>query len=339
MNCSTPLRWSGVMPAITTPLASSGEVDFDGAASHAQWMIDQGCDGVVVGGSLGEGQSLCTEEKCELWRRISSQLRDHAPVIAAIGSASTREGCSLATRAEESGCNALMILPPYVHSGDEREALHHVETIARATNLPAMIYNNPTAYRADFSAQSLAALASRLPNVRAVKDSTGDARRIAQLVELVQRGDAPSELVVFVGLDDIVPEGVAAGAQGWVAGLANALPVASVALWKLAKEQRRSSPSEPFAQPLHGKVSAEEVNSAFLQLLRMDTLPDFVQRIKFVQSRFGHGSEQVRPPRLPLGSGERDECVLETRTAIRALERLGIPTTAMVSNDLGVSSQ
>ncbi|MDA0215144.1 MAG: dihydrodipicolinate synthase family protein [Planctomycetota bacterium] len=311
-------QWSGVMPAITTPLKPSGDVDITAAIRHACWMIDEGCNGIVIGGSLGEGQSLTTEEKIELWRGVSAALLGRAPVIAAIGSASTLEACLLAQYAANAGCSGLMVLPPYVHSGDEREAIAHIESVARATNLPVMVYNNPQAYRADFSAASLAAMAMRQANIRAVKDSTGDVRRIAQLVQLVRSGDAPSDLTVFVGLDDVVPSGVGAGAKGWIAGLANALPAASVALWKLA-----------VAAQTDLKIAAirvAEVDRAFLPLLQMDIVPDFVQRIKLVQALVGRGDERVRTPRLALEADVREACITIARNAIEQLDRLGIPT-------------
>lgn len=323
-SSTSSFEWSGVMPAITTPLTSLDDVDFAAAIRHASWMIDEGCDGIVIGGSLGEGQTLTIDEKVELWRSISAALRGRAPVIAAIGSASTHEACSLAQYAANAGCAGLMILPPYVHCGDEREAIAHIETAARATNLPVMVYNNPQAYRADFSATSLAALAMRQSNIRAVKDSTGDVRRIAQLAKLIRDGNAPSDLAIFVGLDDIVPAGVAAGARGWVAGLANALPAASVALWKLAVAAQTDSHV--------ASIRAAEVDRAFRPLLLMDTLPDFVQRIKLVQAFVGRGEERVRAPRLALDPEVRDACIQATRLALERLDHLGIPTSAGTPN-------
>ena len=317
-------KWSGVMPAITTQLTASDDVDFSAVVRHAVWMIDEGCDGIVIGGSLGEGQSLTTDEKVELWRSISAALLGRAPVIAAIGAASTHGACLLAQYAANAGCAGLMVLPPYVHSGDEREAIAHIESVARATNLPVMVYNNPQAYRADFSAASLAAMAMRQSNIRAVKDSTGDVRRIAQLAQLVRSGDAPSDLAIFVGLDDVVPSGVAAGARGWIAGLANALPAASVELWKLALAAQTDSQS--------AKIRVAEVDSAFLPLLLMDTLPDFVQRIKLVQAFVGRGDERVRAPRLALDPDVRDACIQITRTALERLARLGVSTSSSMFN-------
>ncbi len=322
-SIARPFTWSGVMPAVTTPLTASGDVDFSAAVGHARWMIDEGCDGIVIGGSLGEGQSLTTEEKVELWRSISAALLVRAPVIAAIGAASTHGACLLAQNAANAGCAGLMVLPPYVHCGDEREAIAHIESVARATDLPVMVYNNPQAYRADFSAASLAALAMRQSNIRAVKDSTGDVRRIAQLAQLVRSGDAPSDLVIFVGLDDVVPAGVAAGARGWVAGLANALPAASVALWKLALAQTDSQAAS---------IRVAEVDRAFLPLLLMDTLPDFVQRIKLVQAFVGRGDDRVRGPRLALEPDVRNACIQITRTTLERLGQLGIPTSSNTFN-------
>jgi len=309
-------QWSGVMPAITTPMHSNGEIAVDAAVSHAEWMIASGCDGVVIGGSLGEGQALSTDEKIRLWNMVSAALHGRAPVIAAIGSASTLDACALARRAADAGCAGLMVLPPYVHSGDQREALAHIAATACATNLPVMVYNNPQAYRADLSADALATLANRHANIRAVKDSTGDPQRIAQLVALTRTGHAPTDLAVFVGLDDVVPAGVAAGAQGWIAGLANALPAESVMLWKLAIAQRSGAPI--------GTITAEQLDRAFLPLLRMDTVGDFVQRIKIVQAFVGRGSESVRAPRLELDASAHAACLAIIRSVLIEFDRLGI---------------
>lgn len=316
MTSAPQFRWSGVMPAITTPMNSSGEIDFDAAAAHAQWLIASGCDGIVIGGSLGEGQTLSVDEKIRLWKIVSAALRGQAPVIAAIGSASTFDACTLARHAADSGCAGLMVLPPYVHSGDQREALAHIAATACATNLPVMVYNNPQAYRADLTADSLAALANRHANIRAVKDSTGDPQRIAQLVALTRTGRAPTDLAVFVGLDDVVPAGVSAGAQGWIAGLANALPTESVMLWKIAVAQRSGAPI--------GTITAEQLDRAFLPLLRMDTVSDFVQRIKIVQAFMGRGNESVRAPRLELHASERADCLAIIRGVLSEFDRLGI---------------
>ncbi len=315
-------QWTGVMPAMTTPFDSNGEVDIDAAAEHAQWMFVEGCNGVVVGGSLGEGQALTLTEKRQLWTAISAALGTKAPTIAAIGAASTREACALAAAAAECGCAGLMVLPPYVHCGNEREALRHIEVVAAQTPLPVMVYNNPAAYRADLSARSLASLATRQSNIKAVKESTGNPKRIGEIAELVRRGEAPSDLALFVGLDDIVPAGVAAGASGWIAGLANALPSESVALWKLAVSQ----PSAPLVL---------DFDRAFLPLLRMDTLPDFVQRIKHIQSLVGGGSDRVRAPLLELGESQRGECAAALRTALELFERLGVRRSSRIARALG----
>lgn len=314
---STKWNWPGVFAAVTTPFSESCEVDFQGAAAHAHRMIEAGCTGLVIGGSLGEGQALSLEEKRELWHRVSAELGQRstpAPVLASIGAASTREACRLAIDALECGCSGLMILPPYVHCGDLLEALAHIEAVARATPLPSMVYNNPFLYRADLSAESIAHLAHRNPNLKAVKDSTGDARRIAALARLCRNGDAP-DLALMVGLDDCVMEGVAAGATGWVAGLVNALPVESVRLWNLAREGVNGNGSS--------WQRAHQLNDAFLPLLRMDTQPDFVQRIKLVQTLVPCDecdySTRVRSPRLELDAGAVAAC---TSTAAAALQEV-----------------
>jgi 4-hydroxy-tetrahydrodipicolinate synthase len=209
-----------------------------------------------------------------------------APIIAGISGLATAECVELARAAERAGCSGLMVLPPYVYRGDWRETEAHFSAVLSATPLSAMIYNNPIAYGTDLTAREIETLAGRHPNVHAVKESSGDARRITAL--RVTLGD---RLALLAGLDDMIVEAAGVGAEGWVAGLANALPRESVRLFELARDDRRDE--------------AMRLYEWFLPLLRFDTVPKFVQLIKLVQSEVGKGSEIVRPPRLPLAGAER----------------------------------
>ena len=190
-----------------------------------------------------------------------------------------------------------MVLPPYVYSTDWREMKAHVAAILDATRLTCMLYNNPPAYKTDFLAPQVAELAAAHPNLRAVKESSGDARRVTALKALC--GD---RLAVFAGLDDMILEGVRAGAAGWIAGLVNALPRETMALFRHAVRGE------------HDKADA--LYRWFLPLLRMDVLPKFVQYIKLAQQEVGKGNERVRGPRLPLDGSERDEALKTIRATL-----------------------
>jgi dihydrodipicolinate synthase/N-acetylneuraminate lyase len=285
----------GVMPATTTPFCDDGSIDLDRVARHAEWLVRSGCSALITPGSLGEGQSLEMDERVDLWAAHIAGAGG-APVIAAIGHASTSGACALARAAADVGCRGLMVLPPYVHSGDMREVLAHIASVSRETGLPAMVYNNPAAYRADITPRAIASLAESCDAVCAAKDSSGDVARIAELVRMADAGDLPESFAACVGLDDGALEGALAGAAGWVAGLVNALPRESVVLWERAVAARAGDED--------ARAEAQRLHEWFLPLLLMDTVPDFVQRIKLVQTlvRGDAAWERVRAPRLALGT-------------------------------------
>jgi len=292
------MTFTGVMPAMTTPFHDDLTVDHAFLAEHARWLLDEGASALVVLGSLGEGATLEAREKREILGTVVRAAGERAPVIAAISGLSTAEATSLAKDARSIGCPALMVLPPYVYSTDWREMKAHVAAILAATELPCMLYNNPIAYKTDFIPEHIAELAGEFPHLTGVKESSGDVRRVTAIRNL-----CGARLAVAVGVDDAIVEGIEAGATGWVAGLVNALPAESVALFRHAIEGRRED--------------AQKLYRWFLPLLRMDTVPKFVQLIKLVQERARRGSARVRPPRLPLTG---DELRSSLATIDRALQ-------------------
>ncbi len=294
--------WAGVLPAITTPFGSDGEIDAPALAAHVVWLADAGCRGIVALGSLGEGATLRADEKVRVLQICREALSGRVPLIAGISGLSTEECVSLARASERVGCAGLMVLPPYVYRGDWPETEAHLSAVLGATSLSCMLYNNPIAYGTDLLADDVARLADRHRNVHAVKESSGDVRRITAL-----RSALGNRLQLFAGLDDMIVEAVAMGAHGWVAGLVNALPVESVRLFELARAGRAEE--------------ARRLYDWFLPLLRFDTVPKFVQLIKLAQAEVGKGSERVRPPRLALPAAERAEAVtvLHRQLAVRPL--------------------
>ena len=296
------IRWRGVLPAITTPFTRSLAVDHEFLARHAAWMIEHGSSGIVALGSLGEGATLSFDEKAAVLETLASALGRRTPLVASVSALSTTDAVRLAEAAERAGCHGLMILPPYVYSTDWREMKAHVVAVLRATGLSCMLYNNPIAYRTDFVPEQIAELAEEFPHLAAVKESSADVRRVTAIRALL--GD---RLEVAVGVDDLIVEGIEAGAAGWVAGLVNALPVESVRLFEAARRGRRAE--------------ADALYRWFLPLLRMDTVPKFVQLIKLCQEVVGMGSERVRPPRLALAGAERRQALATIEAALAARPR------------------
>jgi 4-hydroxy-tetrahydrodipicolinate synthase len=292
------MSWTGVMPAITTPFTADGDVDHAFLARHALWMIEAGCTGIVALGSLGEGATLSVPEKLAVLRTLATALDGRVPLVASIAALSTDEACGLARAAAELGCAGLMVLPPYAYSTDWREMGGHVSAVIAATLLPCMLYNNPIAYRTDFKPEHVAELAAAHDNLVAVKESSADIRRIAAIRHLLG-----NRLQILVGVDDLIVEGIAAGATGWVAGLVNAMPVESVRLFDLAT--RANSTDVATASP--ARIAADTLYKWFLPLLTLDTVPKFIQLIKLVQQQVGQGHERVRAPRRVLAGAEREE--------------------------------
>jgi len=306
------MTWTGVMPAITTPFTADGEVDHDFLASHALWMVEAGCTGIVALGSLGEAATLSVPEKLDVLRTLAKALDGRVPLVAGVAALSTDEACGLARAAAEVGCAGLMVLPPYVYSTDWREMRAHVAAVMQATDLPCMLYNNPIAYRTDFKPEQIEELAHAHSNLVAVKESSADIRRIAAIRHRLGR-----RLAILVGVDDVIVEGIAAGATGWVAGLVNAMPVESVRLFDLAL--RASSADLPPATQAQVRAEVDSLYAWFHALLTLDTVPKFVQLIKLVQQQVGHGHERVRAPRLVLEGAEREQALalIEGKLAVR----------------------
>jgi len=291
------MQWKGVMPAMTTCFKDDLSIDHQFVARHCRWLIEHGCTGIVTPGSLGEAATLTFDEKVELWQTCVKAAADRAPVVGAISSLSTAEAVALAKKAAEKGCQGLMVLPPYVYRGDWREMKEYVSTVFRATNLSCMLYNNPVAYGTDFLPEHIQELAAENENLQAIKESSTDVRRVTAIRALV--GD---RLEVFVGVDDAIVEGIAVGATGWIAGLVNALPEESVDLFNFA---------------IRGEMDkAIRLYNWFLPLLRMDTVPKFVQLIKLVQQEVGMGNARVRPPRLELVGEELEQARAIIRAAL-----------------------
>lgn len=281
------ITWKGVMPATLTQFNADLTIDHALMAEHGKWLVDSGCTAIVCHGSLGEGATLSFDEKVALQKTYVDALPG-TPIIPGVASLSTKEAVDLAKAAKDNGCRGLMVLPPYLYASDWREMKAHMKAVISATDLPCIIYNNPVAYKTDFTPAHIKELADELPNVESVKESSTDARRIAGIRELL--GD---RLALGVGVDDCALEGAAMGATFWITGVGGAFPKHNVKLWDLGTS---------------GKIEeAMSIYTWMLPMLRMDTVVKFVQLIKLQQTLASGGklgNNRVRPPRLELAGKE-----------------------------------
>jgi dihydrodipicolinate synthase/N-acetylneuraminate lyase len=278
------MRFPGVIPAITCPFDARGEVDLEALAGNARSLLDAGLTGLVGNGTMGESGSLSEAERRNVLEALVDAAGDRATVTAGVSAHTPQAAILHAREAAAAGAGALMLLPPLLYGGDEREVLAFYAAVAAATDLPIMAYNNPVASGGtDLLPGFLVRLGREVDAVVAVKECSGDARRIAALVE--------SDLEVLVGGDDWALEGFAAGATGWVSGVANVAPEACVAL------QRHVADGELDA--------ARELNARLLPLGRLDMTPKLVQYFKAAQDAVGRVGGPCRPPRLELTADER----------------------------------
>src|SRR6202789_1542921 len=297
------MNWKGVIPAITTSFTEDLRVDHSFLTKHCHWLRDSGGAGVCALGSLGEGAPLSLDEKVEILRTCVGAVHGRGPVVASISALTTSEAVAIAKAAAEVGCDGLMVLPPYVYQGDWHEMKTHIASVFEATPLSCMLYNNPVAYGTDFLPEQIKELANEHENFESVKESSTDARRVSAIRALLDR-----RLGISVGVDDAVLEAIGVGATGWIAGLANALPRESVELFNCG---------------INGDADkAFELYRWFLPLLRMDTVPKFVQLIKLVQAEVGMGNARVRPPRLELVGAELEQTKRIIRDALRSRPQL-----------------
>jgi 4-hydroxy-tetrahydrodipicolinate synthase len=294
--------WTGIFPALTTQLTSDQEVDTDATMAHVEHLLSAGVHGVVMLGTLGEGTSLSAEEKRQLLAATVAAAGGRVPVLAGVAEYTTAEACGLARDAEELGVDGLMVLPGMVYRSDPRETLTHFRSVARASGLPVMVYNNPVSYGVDVTPEMFAELADE-ETVVAIKESSEDTRRIVDLRNAV--GD---RYVLFCGVDDIALEALAAGADGWLAGLVDAFPAETVRLFELVREGNLDE--------------ARAIYRWFMPLLHLDTHPKLVQYIKLAVAEVGWGTETVRAPRLPLEGAERKRVLAVIRKGIEERPRL-----------------
>lgn len=289
MTNSMPCSWSGVYPAATTQFDAGLALDLPATQRVQSALIGDGVHGLVLMGTVGEGNSLRAAEKRQVLAAAVEVSAGKVPVIAGVSEFTTDLAVEFARDAERLGADGLMLLPSMVYVPTAAELEFHFRTVAAATGLPIMLYNNPPSYRVNIDVATLRSLAN-VPNIVSIKESAPDSRRFTDIYNAVGE-----RYVLFAGLDDIAFEGLSLGAKGWVSGLTNAFPAESLMLYE--------------ALQVGDLARARTVYRWFMPLLHLDAEHDLVQSIKLAEQVMGRGSERVRPPRLVL-AGERRAAVL-----------------------------
>ena len=266
---------------------------------HFNALIEAGVHGLVVTGSLGENSALSALEKQTVLKTALSVNNGRVPILSCVAENTTAAACACVQAGATNGADGFMLLPPMRYCADDRETMQYLRTVAAASQKPIMIYTNPVAYAIDITPEMFSQLADE-PRFVAIKESSGDPRRITDIINLV--GD---RFQIFVGVDDLALESLLLGAAGWLAGLVDAFPRETVAIYELTKAGRIEE--------------AREIYRWFMPLLHLDVSTKLVQNIKLAEAMTGLGNENVRAPRLPLEGEERvrvkkiiREC-LETR--------------------------
>ncbi len=283
------LPWKGVYSAVTTKFTSEGALDLPAFLQNLSAQIDAGIDGIIIGGSLGESSTITHDERIEMLSVARSEFGNRIPLLINIAEGSTRNAISLAQRAEASGADGLMVLPPMMYKATDTEVVDFFVDIATYTGLPLLLYNNPVDYKIEITPLMFEILLKH-DTIQAVKESTRDITNITRLINWF--GD---RLKILTGVDTIAMESLIMGAHGWVAGLVNAFPAETVAIYRLIKAGRFEE--------------ARDIHRWFLPILELDVSPQLVQNIKLAESMTKLGTEPVRLPRKIL-SGTHRELVL-----------------------------
>jgi 4-hydroxy-tetrahydrodipicolinate synthase len=280
-------EWKGVFPALLTPFTADDQLDLPMFEKNLEAQLSAGVEGIILGGTLGEASVLTTAEKEKLVKFAIEKTRGRVPVVLNIAEGATREALLQASLAMQWGADGLMLLPPMRYRSDHRETVEYFKTIARSTPLPIMIYNNPVDYKIEVTLDMFAELI-QCENITAVKESTRDVTNVTRLINRFGQ-----RIRILCGVDTLAMEELCLGAHGWVAGLVDAFPAETVAIYKLVKAER------------YGE--AADIYRWFMPLLELDIQPKLVQYIKLAASATGLGTEYVRAPRLILEGQEREQ--------------------------------
>lgn len=296
------VSWRGVFPAVCTQFNPDESLNIPGTLKHVDAMLAAGVHGFVMLGSVGENTTLEPGEKRELLKATVEHVGKKVPVLTGVAEYTTAQACRWAAEAAKIGADGLMVLPPMVYKSDDRETMLHFRSVAKTTDLPIMVYNNPPAYKVDITPEMFAELADE-PKFACIKESSDNPRRITDIINLTK-----DRYVIFAGVDDLFLECVMLGAVGWVSGLVNAFPAENRLIWDLVQSEQW--------------VEAREAYRWYTPLLHLDTHMKLVQYIKLASAECGYGSELCRAPRLPLVGVERDRILKIIRDAIATRPKL-----------------
>ena len=305
------INWKGVMPAVTTKFTDEDTLDLDMFKVNIDAQLEAGVHGIILGGTLGEASTLTDNEKRTLVRETVKIVTGKVPVIMNIAEQTTTAAIEAAKKAKEDGASGLMMLPPMRYKADDRETVTYFKAVANSTSLPIMVYNNPVDYGIEVTLDMFDELLRDCPNIQAVKESTRDISNITRM-----KNRFGNRLAILSGVDTLALESLLLGADGWVAGLVDAFPAETVAIYTLAKAGR-------FPEAL-------EIYRWFLPVLELDINSKLVQNIKLAEVATGIGTENVRAPRLPLIGVERQRVLaiindaLETRPTLPAYKEINV---------------
>ncbi len=280
------VSWRGVYPAVTTKFHANGDLDVDGFIRNVNVQVEAGIDGIIIGGSLGESSTITHEERLDLLAASLDSVGDQIDVIVNIAEGSTHQAIALAKKAEAGGAHGLMLLPPMMYKPTHAEVGEFFLEVARETSLPILVYNNPVDYKIEITLRHFDSFLDQ-SNIRAVKESTRDISNVTRM-----RNRFGDRYQILCGVDTLAMESLIMGADGWVAGLVDAFPHETVAIYRLTKAGRIDE--------------ARDIYRWFLPILELDISPQLVQNIKLAEVQTGIGTEHVRAPRKPLRGAERE---------------------------------
>ncbi len=296
------ITWKGIFPALTTKFTADDKLDLLAFEKNLNAQLEAGVHGIIIGGTLGEASVLSSAEKNELLRFAIEKTDGRVPVVLNIAEGATREAVKIAESAADKGVSGLMLLPPMRYKSDHRETVTYFKSVADATDLQIMIYNNPIDYKVEVTLDMFDDL-SGCKNIDAVKESTRDVVNVTRMLNRFG-----NRFSIMTGVDTLALDSLLMGANGWVAGLVCAFPRETVAIYNLVLEGRIKE--------------ALEINRWFMPLLELDTFSKLVQYIKLAEAEAGLGTENVREPRLPLTGAERTEVLNVIQSAIKSRPQL-----------------
>ena len=280
------VKWEGVYPALTTAFTKKGNLDIEVFSKNVKAQIKAGIHGMIIGGSLGEASTLLQEEKMQLLATCLKLAKKKIPVVVNIAERSTKAAIAVANEAQENGAHGLMVLPPLQYKPTDTETVNYFLDIAKSTDLPILVYNNPVDYKVEVTLNMFEVLLKH-KNIQAVKESTRDISNVTRIINRF----GPNRLKILCGVDTLAMEELVMGAHGWVAGLVDAFPRETVVIYELVKQGRIKE--------------ALKIYRWFLPILELDISPQLVQNIKLAEVMTGIGTEHVRPPRQVLKGAER----------------------------------